>query len=223
MKYTLTAILAACSITGSQATTISTSFNTSDGFVTGPTNGAVADAGAFDSVTIGGLVTFSGGQQQQMFDGPSYQSGSAAFLFVNTGPGSAVFTGASGNTITGGANNGDTTGLISILGGASFVSFFAADRANGIQTTFDVLGVDGTVLSSNNPIPSGDVEDNFIELSAADLGANIGSISFDLPGPNANAPYVVAIDTFTAEVVPEPSSALLAGVALGMSFLRRRR
>ena len=68
-----------------------------------------------------------------MFDGPSYNSNPAAFLFVNTGPGAAVFTGASGNTIIGGANNGDDNGLISFGGpGASSVSFFAADRANGV-------------------------------------------------------------------------------------------
>ena len=226
MKYTLAALIAAFSITGTHATTIvSTAFNTGDGFITGPINGATPAAGAFDAVTIGGgLVTFSGGQQQQGFDGGSYETGPAAYLFVNTGGGDAVFTGASGNTITGGANNGDNNGLISILGGATSVSFFAADRANGQNTTIDIIGVDGTtILADDVVIPSGDVDENFFEFTAENLGGNIGSISFNLPGPNANAPYVVAIDTFSATVVPEPSSALLAGVALGILSLRRRR
>lgn len=226
MKYILAALTAAFSITGTHATMIvSTGFDTEDGFITGPINGAAPAAGAFADVTIDGLVTFSGGQQQQMFDMGGYQAGPAGFLFVNTGGGSSVFTGGSNNTITGGANNGDNNGLISILGGATSVSFYAADRANGANTTIDIFGVDGiTILADDFVIPSGNVADNFFEFTAEDLGANIGSISFNLPGPAANPPYVVAIDSFSATtVIPEPSSALLAGLALGIPFLRRRR
>lgn len=214
------------SIAGAQ--TITTSFDTSDGFVTGPTNGAAAAAGAFAPVTLGSTsafdVTFSGGQQQQMFDGPSYNSGPAAFLFVNTGPGAAVFTGASGNTITGGANNGDANGLISFGGpGASSVSFFAADRANGASTTGTVFDTAGAALTTFT-IPSGNVSDNQFLFTEADLGGAIGAIGFDLPGPAANAPYVVAIDSFSAtSAVPEPSSLMLVLGSLAVAGLRRRR
>ena len=212
------------------AQTISTEFNTSDGFITGPTNGDAAAAGAFNDVTLtnGAFdVTFSGGQQQQGFDGPSYNNGPAAFLFVNTGPGAAVFTGASGNTITGGANNGDSNGLISFGGaGASTVSFFAADRANGAATTLNVLGTDGTTLLDSILVPSGSVSDNPFTLDASTLGGAIGSISVDLPGPNANPAYVVAIDSFSAtaaSAVPEPSSLTAMLSALALVALRRRR
>ena len=210
------------------AQTISTEFNTSDGFITGPTNGAAAAAGAFSDVTLtnGAFdVTFSGGQQQQGFDGPSYNNGPAAFLFVNTGPGSAVFTGASRNTITGGANNGDSNGLISFGGaGASTVSFFAADRANGAATTLNVLGTDGTTLLDSILVPSGSVSDNPFTLDASTLGGAIGSISVDLPGPNANPAYVVAIDSFSATAaIPEPSSLTAMLGALTLAALRRRR
>ena len=214
------------SIAGAQ--TITTSFNTSDGFVTGPTNGAAAAAGAFAPVTLGSTsafdVTFSGGQQQQMFDGPSYNSNPAAFLFVNTGPGAAVFTGASGNTITGGANNGDDNGLISFGGpGASSVSFFAADRANGASTTGTVFDTAGAELDTFT-IPSGNVSDNQFLFTEADLGGAIGAIGFDLPGPAANAPYVVAIDSFSEiSAVPEPSSLMLVLGSLAVAGLRRRR
>lgn len=224
------AVLAVASLcsTIASAQTVSTEFNQSDGFITAPTNGDAAAAGAFDPVTVsnGGFdVTFSGGQQQQMFDGPSYNNGPAAFLFVNTGGGSAVFTGASGNTITGGANNGDSNGLISFGGfGASSVSFFAADRANGANTTLDIFGTDGTLLSDNFVIPSGNVSDNQFSFDANTLGGPIGSISFDLPGPNSNPAYVVAIDSFSATAaVPEPSSMVVVLGGLALAGLRRRR
>lgn len=212
------------------AQTVSTGFDLADGFITGPINGSTAVAGAFDAVTVsdsGFEVTFAGGQQQQSFDGGSYQAGGNGYLFANTGGGSAVFTGTSGNTITGGANNGDQTGSISFNIGASEVSFFAADRANGAASTLDIFGVDGSLLQEDISIASGNVSDNFFEFLAADLGGAIGSITFDLPGPNANPPYVLAIDTFSAtaaSAVPEPSSlALLFGGASCLLIGRRRK
>ena len=219
MKITYIAmVVAGFTVTGTHATTVSTGFGEADGFVTGGSN----------AVTVDSLVTFSGGQQQQMFDMGSYEAGPAGYLFVNTGGGSSVFTGSSGNSITGGVNNGDSNGLISILGGgATEVSFYAADRANGVSSSLNIFGVDGSVLLGSVVIPSAELGDvgTFFEFDSATLGGNIGSIGFDLAGPAANPPYVVAIDTFTAEVaaIPEPSSAILAGLALGASFLRRRR
>lgn len=209
------------------AQTITTAFNTSDGFVTGPINGAAPAAGAFDPVTLsdsGFDVIFSGGQQLQSFDGPSYQGGPAAYFFVNTGGGAATFTGSFGSTITGGANNGDSNGLIEFGGfGASEVSFFAADRANGAASALNVFGTDGSLLQGGVTIPSGVVSDFFFEFTESALGAPIGSIGFDLAGPAANPPYVVAIDTFSATAaVPEPSSALLLG-GLALVGLRRSR
>ena len=234
MSYRLCLIFAVAvfssSIAGAQ--TVSTDFATSDGFITGPQNGAAPAAGAFSDVTISDLTgafstTFSGGQQQQGFDGPSYNGDNAAYLFVNTGPGAAVFAGASGNTITGGDNNSDDGGLISFSGaGAGSVSFFAADRANGANTGGTVFDTSGAALTTFT-IPSGNVSDNQFTFTEAALGGAIGSISFDLPGPNANAPYAAAIDSFTATAstasVPEPSSMLALLGTLAIAGLRRRR
>ena len=85
------AIVSLFSVTAS-AQTISTEFNTSDGFITGPTNGAAAAAGAFSDVTLtnGAFdVTFSGGQQQQGFDGPSYNN---CLLYTSPSPRDATLS-----------------------------------------------------------------------------------------------------------------------------------
>jgi len=192
------------------ASIISTEFNTSDGFVTGGT----AD------VTLGGLVTFSGGQQQQMFLGAAYNNGPAAYLFVNGGGG------FSGNSTA--ASTGDT-GQINFLGqGATTVSFHAANLAQGAATTFTSFDADDNILesfatqvSSLNTI-AGDVGE-IITFNAVG-GVNIFRIEADLPGPAANPPYAASIDTFSADIaVPEPSSSILLGFALGIPLLRRRR
>ena len=200
--------------------TVTTEFNTSDGFVTGGVNGNVIPE-AFDDVTVDGLVTFSGGQQQQMFDGPSYSSGPAAYLFINGGGG---FEGASGNVA---ASTGDT-GLISFGGfGASSVSFFGANRANGAGTTLNVFGVDGALLTTilvTQTVNNGGGGPN-VSLTSLMLGALIGSIEVDLPGPAGNPPYAFAIDGFSSVVeTPLPGGAVLAltGIA-GLAGLRRRR
>ena len=227
IQFPLAAVAAGLLATQSAvAGSVSTGFGTDDGFITAPVNGEAAAAGAFDDVIVsdGFLdVTFSGGQQQQAFDGPSYEQGPSAYLLVNTGPGAAVFTGTSGNTITGGANNGDQTGSIAFNTGVTDVSFFAANRANGAAATLDIFGIGGELLLEDFVIGSGDIDDQQFAFNSADLGGLIGEITFDLPGPNANAPYVLAIDTFSATAVPTPS-AIGAGLAgLGLLGARRRR
>ena len=173
---------------------ISTSFNTTDGFITGDTAPVTLSDGSL-------TATFSGGQQQQMFDGPSYNSGPAGYLFVNGGTG---FTGTSGNTA---ASTGDATGLIDFNQGVSEISFFAANRANGAQGTINVFAEDDVTLLGSVPViqtenteASGAVA---TVISSADFaGQLIGSIGFDNAGPASpvNPPYVIAIDSFTASV-----------------------
>ena len=182
---------------------VSTSFDTTDGFITSGVNGAVVD-GSLDPVVLSDgsfTATFSGGQQQQMFDGPSYNSGPAGYLFVNGGTG---FTGTSGAVV---ASTGDATGLIDFNQGVTEISFFAANRANGPEGTINVFAEDddtllGTVpvIQTENTAASGAVA---TVISSADFaGQLIGSIEFDNAGPAdpVNPPYVIAIDSFTASV-----------------------
>ncbi len=204
--------------TGAQAGIITTEFNTSDGFVTGDTGDITLTDGA------GFEVTFSGGQQQQMFDGPSYNNGPAGFLFINDGPGTAGFDG--GNPTTGPATGdgiNDDIGSILFNVGASSVSFFAANRANGASSTVNVFSLDGSLLTSA-PIPNGATADNLFTFTADVLGAEIGRIEIDLAGPAANPPYVVAIDSFSATAaVPEPGMLSLFGLLALMGLAGRRR
>ena len=106
MKCYLIAMFVALTLaTTLNAQTFSTEFSTSDGFVTG---------GTADVVLPGGLVTFSGGQQQQSFLGAAYNNGNAAYLFIN---------GANG--FNGAASTGDIGNIIFGGGGATSVSFHA--------------------------------------------------------------------------------------------------
>lgn len=189
-------------------TLVTTEFNTGDGFVTGAT---------FD-VEVDGLVTFSGGQQQQMFLGAGYNIGPAAYLFIN---GAGGFNGA--------ASTGDIGNISFGGGGATSVSFHAANLANGAATTFTSFDVNGDVLEvlltqvdnlNNNPNDDGEI------LSFSSInGLNIGRIEANLPGPAASPPYAASIDTFSATIapVPEPSSVAFLGIAACCGFLRRRR
>ena len=193
------------------AASINTSFDTTDGFITGDTAPVILNDGSF-------TATFSGGQQQQMFDGPSYNSGPAAYLFVNGGTG---FTGTSGNTA---ASTGDATGQVDFNQGVSEISFFAANRANGAQGRINVFAEDdltllGTVpvTQTENTAASGAVA---TVISSADFaGQLIGSIAFDNAGPASppNPPYVIAIDSFTATAAPTISTSfdLADGFATG--------
>ncbi|MEL7488235.1 MAG: hypothetical protein AAGJ87_13575 [Pseudomonadota bacterium] len=201
------------------AATVSTSFTTADGFATG----------SFADVTIGdpsASVTFSGGQQQQMFDVQSYNSNPAAYLFVN-----GAFTGGSGNTVSGDGVN-DDAGLIDFGGiGASSVSFFAANRGNGASVTLNILGVDDVTILGSISITqtSNQLADGAIAtiINAADFGGQlIGAIAIDLPGPAANPPYVLAVDSFTAVVetpIPGAAALLLTGAAGLFGFRRKRK
>lgn len=178
------ALVASVAVNSAMAqSVVSTQFNTSDGFATGALNpGTSISSGDFSAI-------FTDGQQQQSFDGQSYNVGPAGFLYINGGAG---FQGA--------ASTGDT-GVINFGQGATEVSFFGANRANGGGVTVEALDTSGAVLGSTvitqTNIQAG-VNPALTTFNAASLGGLIGSLRVDLPGPAANPPYALAIDTFSA-------------------------
>ena len=212
-RYMIAAAMAFTLAANLNAQTVSTEFNTEDGFVTGDLSDQVLD----------GLVTFFRGQQQQMFLEGAYNNGPAAFLFIN---------GAGGLDSNGGQNafsTGEGGAILFGGGGATAVSFHAANLANGPATSFTSFDVNGvqietllTQVSSLNTIP-GDAGE-ILSFSALG-GVNIGRIDVGLPGGIANPPYAASIDTFSAtfSAVPEPSSLGFLGLAAACGFLRRRR
>jgi len=205
----------------------------STGFAVGDGAGAGFQTGVSNSVTLndasvsGFDAIFSGGQQQQSFDGQSYNAGPNAYLVINSG--ATTFNGVSGSS---------DTATIDFTGpGAGSVSFFGANRGNGAAVSGTVFGLDDTtqigsfsITQTSNQAFTNPTLTSFNEGSfgLGALGQAIGSIQFDLPGPNANAPYALAIDTFSATAstavgVPEPSSAVaLALLGMGLGFRRRR-
>lgn len=212
-RYMIAAAMALTLAANLNAQTVSTEFGTEDGFVTGDLTDQVLD----------GLVTFTGGQQQQMFLGGAYNNGPAAFLFVN---GAGGFNGGGGQNAV---STGDTGSIVFGGAGATAVSFHAADLANGAATSFTSFDVNGvqieTLLTQVSNLNANPGDAGEILSFSASGGANIGRIDVDLPGPNANAPYAASIDTFSATIaaVPEPSSLALFGLAASCGFLRRRR
>ena len=174
--------------------------------------------GGTADVVLGGLVTFSGGQQQQSFLGVAYNNGPAAYLFVNGGGG---FNGA--------ASTGDTGEILFGAGGATAVSFHAANLAEGAATSFDASGNTLETLSTSVSNLNSNAGDAGEILSFTSVGGqNIARIEVNLPGPAAtpNPPYAASIDTFSATVaaaIPEPSSLAFLGLAASCGFLRRRR
>ena len=209
MKFYLIAMFTALTFAANlnAQTVVTTEFGLDGGFITGGTG----------DVEVDGLVTFSGGQQQQGFLGTAYNNGPAAYLFINGGGG---FNGAS--------STGDTGNIFFGGGGATAVSFHAANLANGPATEFTAFDADDveieslltqvSVLNGNDPL-------EVLSFNAVG-GRNIFRIEANLPGPVANPPYAATIDTFSATIaaaVPEPSSVTLLGLAATCGLLRRRR
>ena len=227
MKRTLLGIsVAAATMIASASATpvaVATEFDIGDGFVQGAQNGAAPIAASFAPTSIGGgLVTFSGGQQQQMFDGPAYDAGPAGYFFINGGGSATPFVGASGNTAIG-DGIGDDAGFIDFGAlGASEVSFTGANRGTGAAVGITATSVDGSQTFS---FSFSDTVATLIEITSADLsGALIGQIAFDLPGPAGNPPYAFAIDGFAAIVeTPLPGAALMLLTGLfGMSRIKKK-
>lgn len=205
------ALLSAASLTA-QASTISTTFARSEGFTSRDTDDVV-----LTNSIDGFAVTFSGGVQEQSFDGPAYAAGPDAYFFVSAGMG--TFTGSFGVRPL--ASTGDT-GTVSFNRGVTDLSFNAANRANGTPS-FQILDLNGNLLSSssitetsNRAVASG------FSFNSEDLGGLIGSVVFDNAGPAGNPPYVIAIDRFSATAVPEPSSVLMCCIGLAATLRRRR-
>jgi len=166
---------------------VSSTFATSEGFTTGGTAPVTVNGSALD-------VTVSGGQQQQSFDGPSYNTGPDAYLFIS-GP---SFTGSFGGTTPG---TGDTGDLV-FSKGVTEASLFAANRGFGAATTLRAYGVDQTTFLGEVQVSQTSIRDSAnptpTVFTADALGGLIGRVEIDNPGPNANPPYVTAIDTLAA-------------------------
>ena len=208
MKFATSMMILVCLAGPVAGQTISTSFSQADGFTTGSTTDVVLGDATFSA-------TFSGGQQEQSFDGPSYNSGPEAYFFIN-----GNFTGSFGRSV---ADSTDM-GTVDFSVGVTELSFYAADRANGTPS-FRILGLDDQVLDTalitgtSNRASDGAIPFSF---SSSDLGALIGGIEFDNAGPAGRPPYVIAIDSFSATAVPEPTTMAIGLLAtLGAISVRR--
>lgn len=109
----------------------------------------------------------------------------------------------------------------------SNVSFSFQILGNGNSSAVDLLALNGDVLGSV-ALTELDTDRNSI-AAFSDLSVDTSSfgevfgIQFNNAGPNMNPPYGIVVDSFSATAVPEPSSALLAGLTLVFPLLRRRR
>ena len=207
LRFSFVLLLAACLSSNVCADTITTTFSNAEGFATGATAPVqlTSTSGIF-------TATFTGGVQQQGFDGPSYNQGPDAYLFIN-----GNFQGQAGTT---------DIGSVFFDVGADAVSFFAADRANGTPT-FRVLGTDQTTVLASASITGTSNQNGAgatpFSFTSAALGAQIGGIEFDNAGPASNPPYVIAIDSFSVTAVPEPATGSLIALVFGFMGLRRKR
>ena len=198
--------------TASAQSTITTSFDNAN-FTTGSTAPVTLSNGGLSAV-------FDGGFQEQSFHGPAYNAGPDAYFFLN-----GTFTGNFGRS----ASLNNDVGSVDFNTGVDSLSFFASRFGNGTPS-FRVLGVDDTTVLATSSITAGSNQNGAgataFSFDSTTLGAQIGSIEFDNAGPNANPPYVIAIDSFSATTnaaVPEPSAAASLMLALGGFVLRRRR
>jgi len=251
MKHTLAlSFTAAFTITTAYATTISTdfggaSFNPS--FTAGTPNsvdvsvspvviGTGFTASFNDGLAIQGSA--NGGLYDNFFGpGNAANTGNnAAFFILNNGGGGVSFN---NNPLTANSLSLNNDGLfidnidtasVTFSQAISDVSFAFQILGNGGSSFVDFLDFDGNVIANEsiNLIES-DTDRSSIatftdfSLDTTSLGTDVFGIQFNNAGPAGNPPYGIVVDTFSATAVPEPSSALLAGLALGLPFLRRRR
>ena len=200
--YSIFAVLLIASVSNAQST-ISTTFDNAT-FATGSTSNVTLTDGPLSAV-------FQGGFQEQSFHGPAYSDSNDAYFFIN-----GTYTGSFGRPATGSTD----VGIVDFNIGVDTLSFFASDLENGTPS-FRVLGVDDTtVLASVSFSNSSATQFSF---DSATLGAQIGSVEFDNAGPASAPPYGIAIDSFSASAIPEPSSATAILFAVAGFALRRRK
>ena len=215
IKYSMLALSSFLCVELVSAGTVLTSFSRADGFVSRSfANTSLTDADL--------TVTFSGGFQEQSFDGPAYNAGPEAYFFVNAGMGTFV-----GNFNRRPIASRTDIGTVSFNTGVNELSFYAADRGIGTPT-FRLLDENGDlILSETISGTSNRDAGSFYDFDDSDLGGRlVRTIEFDNAGPAGMPPYAIAIDSFRASnatVVPEPSGVLLGCVALMGGVLRRRR
>jgi hypothetical protein len=144
----------------------------------------------------------------------------------------------------------NVTGIASFSGPSGWSGSFSADSIDtpGQYGKFDIAGTTGPNVSGGNPnagIPKGSTYHFEIVLSGSGLGALdessfLSLLSYDAAGPpNEDEQYFiarfqqtgsngqgsdVAIPIGPPAPIPEPATALLAGMAaLGLGYLRRRK
>lgn len=234
-----TAILATCAT--SQATSILTDFGGvfNPDFEAGNANvvdvsgGPVTIGSGFTATFSDGLAiqgSGNGGLYNNFFglNDPRNTGNNAAFFVLNNGRDGAVFSSIPNNA----DSFVDTIDVASVIfsGAVSNVSFAFQILGNGAASAVDLLALDGSVLGSvslieDDPDRNSIASFSDVSIDTASFGEVFG-VQFNNSGPAqpvANPPYGIVVDTFSATAIPEPSTALLAGLALGLPFLRRRR
>lgn len=207
VTFALIVLLSAA--TDGLAQQIQTSFDRAT-FPTGQTAPVTLSSGALSAI-------FDGGFQEQSFHGPAYSAGPDAYFFLN-----GTFTGSFGRAATGSTD----IGTVDFNIGVDSLSFNAARLGNGTPN-FQVFGIDDLTLLTSSSITSDSnrVAASLFSFDSETLGGQIGSIRFDNAGPNANPPYGIAIDSFSASVsaIPEPSFAMVLLALVGGRLMRRCR